>query len=390
MLLNRYCAVDGRVVIIHSGFQGVASMVEAALGTSPFVTAEQIAAGLISSGLRPTRHVLSGRLCIEDAITDSSLGRALLGFIVEREPLSEEVRELLVKEMVARSIVVDGARWIPEDLLVLEVRSRLRPVAPTAQREVVDSVQDYHVLAEAFNWDERLRSLPSGNGAPPFMLDVGCGTGRWLRVLASAFPELATTQRCNIIYDRVDPSTDALAPNAVIASELFTLGTTWCEGIEEAALPVNRYGLIWAVHSLYGVPEVKVEGVLRRLMDSVARDGFLIVILGDPGSFYLEAKPNLVGGRPFTSSHDVLLATERLGLSTTVTNIRYTESFGVGDEDSIRRYVWHEAIGNTYLPAGLSGESLPELPSGEWWESYRCGDFFEFVQSVSVIVIEGN
>ncbi|MGA1345778.1 MAG: methyltransferase [Ilumatobacteraceae bacterium] len=381
------CSLDGRVVVIHSARRGVPSTVEAALGSTSFVTGDEIAAGLRAAGMGHVTAVVPGRLCVDDAIVDSPLGRALLGFIVEREPLDDGDRDRLVAAMVASAVDVDGSLFLPEDLMTIEVRSLLRPLAEPAGGAAVDPIRDYHVLVESFDWPERLASVPAPDGAPSALLDVGCGTGRWLRVLASTFPSLTSPGRTPVVYDRVDPSGAALAPNATIAATMFTVGDTWCEGVETAEIPRGRYGLIWSVHALYGMPVVELEQVLRRLVDGLTVGGVLIVVLGDPGSFYLEAKPRLVGGEAFTSSRDVLAALEALGLSAEVTTIGYVEAFPVTEEERVRRYVWHESIGNSYLPAGLSGGDVPGLPEGEWWDSHRRGDRYEFPQSVSVIVI---
>ena len=173
-LLDERCAIDGRVVVIHSGHHGVPAMVAAALGDASFVTAEQIAEDLDAAGLTPTTRVLPGRLCIDDAVADTPLGRALLEFLVERASLDEIDRQRLVAEMEARSTTTDDGRWMPEDLVTMEIRNRLRPTAHRTDRIAVDPLEDYHVLAESFDWPERLASLP----ADAALLDVGCGTGR--------------------------------------------------------------------------------------------------------------------------------------------------------------------------------------------------------------------
>lgn len=398
-LIASRCAIDGRLVIIHSGYRGVPELVERVLGVVPFVTAEAIAHGLAEAGIGVAPVSLPGRLCIDDAIVDSPIGRALLAFIVERNDLSDDERERLVRSMVDQSSLVDGRRWIAEDLMVMEINSRLRTVSgragadpsdvdrPRVDRRSVDALEDYHVLAESFDWVERLSTLTGSSGAAPVVLDVGCGTGRWLRVLAATYPELCGPDRSDIVYDRVDPSPASFVENAAAASSIFRLGTTWCDRIERTPLPEGRYSLIWSVHSLYTLPVPELDGALRRMVRALGPGGTLIVALGDPESFYIRAKSTLAGGEPFTSSLDVLSAVDRLGLSRSVTTLEYVESFDAGDEDQVRRYVWHESIGNSHHPAGLAGGDLPELPSGAWWDGHRHGARYEFAQSVSVLVI---
>ena len=386
-VLDTHCALDGRLIVAHSGRNGIPAVVEAAWGTTPFVTAEQIVADLVASGLRPTTTVLPGRLCIDDAIEDTPQGRSLLEFLVERDDLGVIDRERLVSVMVHRSTEIDGGRWMSEDLVTLEIRNSLRAMVRHDQRITVDPLEDYPVLAESFDWAERLESLGGPGASSPSLLDVGCGTGRWLRVLASTFPELTARGRLEIVYDRVDPSVLALEQNAHVASTLFRIGSTWCEGIEHASIPFDHYALIWSMHSMYSLSGGTLDDVLARLARALTGDGTLMVALGDPGSFYCEAKPRLIGGEPFTTSADVVAAADRLGLPFSVATLRYVESFDASDEVLVRNYVWHESIGNSYLPAGLSNGLLPELPTGEWWETHRRGDRYVFEQSVSLIMI---
>ena len=382
--LDRHCASDGRLVVVHSGHDGVPAMSERALSALPFTTAEEIANGLWERGVRPRIHRLATEMRLADEVLDSDACRDLFGFLVERETLSDAELGDLVDAMKSRSTRTEASWVMPEEVLVLEVRSRLARPTRTTVAPVVDPIRDYHALDEAFDWTRFLRRRAD---RALRLLDVGCGTGRWLHVLASANPELTASDRARIVYDRVDPVTEALEANTPVAAAMFEIGTSWNEMVETADLTSSTYDVIWSIHSLYAQGRENLTGVVAKLVDALASDGVLVVALGASGSFYVDAKPELTGTEAFVSCDDVAEVADRLGLSYRLHQVDYVERFDLDADEEIRRFVWHESIGNTYLPAGLTGD-LPPMPTDEWFEQFRGESWFEFPQRTGVIVIE--
>lgn len=385
--LDRHCAPGGRVVVVHSGHDGVPAMTKQALGSRPFTTAEEIVDAVRERGVSPRIHRLDTEIALSDEILSSEVTSDLFGFLVERESLTDTELAAVVGAMKERSTRT-GTSWVMrEEVLVLEIRARLVARSRTTVSTAVDPIRDYHALEEAFDWTALLKSSAKSAEHPVRLLDVGCGTGRWLRVLAAANPELTAVDRARLVYDRIDPVSRALSANTEIASSMFEMGDTWTESVEEAALPSATYDLIWSVHSLYAAKRDDLTGVLAKLVDALVPGGVLLVALGAPESFYIDAKPRLLGTEPFTSSADVVEVVERLGLTHRVHHVDYVERFDLDDDESVRRFVWHESIGNSFLPAGLGGE-LPAMPTGEWFDSFRGERGFEFRQCTGVVVVE--
>lgn len=392
-LVRHLTRTDGRVVVIHSAHHGIPALMEAVDGLTPFLTAEGIAAALHDEGLPSTWHLLHTELDATDLLAGTPEGRAVLEFCIETEldRLSPTAQHQLQLELMTRCTSEDGHRWtMVEDVGVLEVRNPLRETTtPAESPSKVDPLEDYHRLAGAFAWPERLTSIPISSDGHTHVLDVGCGTGRWLRVLYATFPELADGAARSVRYSMLDPVLPAIEAVGEVASTMFTIDRSWNDYVQQADLPRGHFGLIWAMHSLYGVPVHDLTDALRHMIAALHPQGTAIVALPTSDSFYIEAAKQLLGHTLFTSAEDVHTALDTLGLRRQVRHVRYEECFAATDAMALRHYVWMESIGNTYLPGGAH-DDLPDLPTGAWWDSHRRGDVFAFRQNVEVFLIPGG
>lgn len=391
-LLRQFTRTDGRVVVIHSARYGIPALMEAVDGLTPFLTAEDIAAELDAEALPATWHTLHTELDATDLLAGTPEGIAVLEFCIETElkGLTPAALDQLQTELKQRCNVVGERCVLAEDVGVLEVRNPLRELAtPAMSPTKVDPLEDYHRLAGAFAWSERLTSIPISNDGASHVLDVGCGTGRWLRVLHATFPELAGGAARSVRYSMLDPVLPAIEAVGEVASTMFTIDRSWNDYVQQAHLPRGHFGLIWAMHSLYGVPTHDLTDALKHMIAALHPQGTAIIALPTADSFYIEAAKQLLGHTLFTSAEDVHTALDNLGLRHQVRHVRYDECFAATDAMALRHYVWMESIGNTYLPGGAH-DDLPDLPTGAWWDGHRRGDVFAFRQNVEVFLIPGG
>lgn len=390
-LLHHFTRTDGQLIVIHSAHDGVPALMASVDGLEPFLTAEDIAAALTAKETAPTWHRLHTELDATDLLAGTSEGLAVLEFCIETElsTLAPDAQDQLQAALAQRCTTRDGRRFMAEEVGVLLLTNHLR--TGTSRGPVVrhDPLEDYHQLAEAFAWPERLATLPHSDDGRVHLLDVGCGTGRWLRVLRSTFHELAEGEALHIQYSMLDPVATALDSAASAARDLFSIGAAWNDFVQSADLPQQHFGLIWAVHSLYGVPLADLPEALRHMLAALHPQGTAIIVLPDDDSFYVKAAEELLGHTVFTSGDDVKDVLEELGVQYQVRHVRYDERIPVDDEITLRHYVWVESIGNSFVPGGDRND-LPPLPTGDWWESHRRGDVFAFPQNVQVITIAGG
>ncbi len=266
-------------------------------------------------------------------------------------------------------------------------KSLLGPLAPgrTRPAPAIDPIEDYYQLAHHFDWYAILRETASRGGA---LLDVGSGTGRWLRVLAHVWPELSTLKE-SLSYSSLDPSPGVAAKAASSAAVFSTVKGHTASTIQDAAeLPSGQFDLIWAMHSLYSLHPSELPIALRAIVDALSPGGLAVIALSNGESFYAKACAELTDDIRFLLADDVIAGAKRLGLDFRVDTIHYEEIIAASDDESLRRYLWHESIGNTYTPeGGFARDQLPPLPDTTWWNSFRRGNEFAFAQTVPVISI---
>lgn len=390
--LHRACRIDGRLVIVHSGWGGIPQLMADVPGLTPFLHAEDIFGALATAGLRVQREVLPTELDVSDILEQSPRGWQILGFCIERDVLRlpAETQKRLLKALWSRCDIREDRAWLKEPLAFLTLRNDLGGSFARPKNSIdagCDLIQDYHQLALTFDWSSRLRTRTA---KPLEVLDVGCGTGRWLKVLRHHWPELAE-RRGVIHYSAIDPSEEAMSIARVRAQEWMQWQQGWAqkiEGIED--LPIAHYDLVWSMHALYAVSRSDLEAVLVRIVRSVRADGVAVIAMPDLASFYVTAAMRLANQPRFTCAEDIFDALRSLQLEFEVHKLDYEECIPAVDELAVRRYVWEESIGNSYGAATDASGNLSPLPSDPWFESLRRGDVFCFPQNIRVITIRGG
>jgi SAM-dependent methyltransferase len=378
---------DGLVIVVHSGHRGIPEVLDDLEGLDSFLTAETLAEQLTAAGVENELNLVTTEMDVTDLLVadlnkDQS-ARQLLGFCLETDldVCDPEVAELATNLLRARSHSRDQRLLFPEDLGFLVVHAR------------VDPVEDYYQIAHALNWEQVLLRTPCSVDGRVRALDLGCGTGRWLNVLAATYPNIAEGKARHLHYSPLDPTDHALRSISPQVARLFTVDECLQVRAEQADLQECHYGLIWSVHSLYGVSRSDLTQVLAKVHAALVPEGTAYLMLADALSFYVRAAQEVLGEDLFRSAEDVQEALMNLGIDYQVHHVNYVERIPSVKVDELRHYLWAESIGHSYLPGSRHSDGtddLPPLPDSDWWHSHRVGDNFEFPQNVQIITIRGG
>jgi SAM-dependent methyltransferase len=386
-LQRRRLAPDGLAIVVHSARRGIPEVLDNIAGLESFLTVETLAEQLAAAGVETELHLVETEMDItnllEVDLTNDHSARQLLGFCLETDldACSPEVVEMATEILRSRSHTRDRRIMFREDLGFLLVHAQ------------VDPVEDYHQLAQALQWDQVLLHIPPSADGHARLLDLGCGTGRWLKVLAATYPNLVGGHIENVLYSPLDPTAHAISSACPQAGQMFTLDECLQVRAEQADLCEGHYGLIWSVHSLYGVERTGLAGVMAKVQAALIPEGTAYLMLCDEASFYVRAAQEVLGEDLFRSAEQVQEALTGLGINYQVQYLNYVERIPAHNDLELRHYVWAESIGHSYLPGSLFSEAahaLPPLPDSDWWNSHRRSGNFEFPQNVQIITMRGG
>lgn len=212
-----------------------------------------------------------------------------------------------------------------------------------------DPVEDYRAIAQSYPWDEVLYSPVKTRKN---LLDVGCGTGRWLAAIQSN-TNLCSSQGI-ISYDCVDPSSNAISHCQKTLHKPFQWGRGFATTIQEAPLPAEKYDFLWSFHSLYAVPLSELSIVLEKCHRLLKPGGQGWFALATKDAFYCQVYKSfqeefqLGSVDQYISAEDVTFALERLNIPFTVHVIEYEEVIAEEDIGRLEHFIQNECIAYSF------------------------------------------
>lgn len=250
---------------------------------------------------------------------------------------------------------------------------------PEAWFSIVEN--DYIKILSAVNWD----SLFPAPNSDYQVLDIGCGTGRFPRMLQGRLP---STIRLH--YDYLDPSHYCLSTcdqslrQPILPRHAWQ--TTW-EHAERFLAP-GSYDVAWAIKSFYCLDHASLQTSLSRLIGALHpfRGTACIVLAKQEAfftqvhhTFYQECSPH--APVPYLSAESVVAGLEKLGVCTTIREIACTHSLSIRHDRLLEQYLQQSVMDSTPLPNWMRQPRLRQLI-----ESYRHGDTYHFTNPYWLIL----
>lgn len=231
-------------------------------------------------------------------------------------------------------------------------------------------VEDYRQLAQKFDWRNVISSIYYQNlqhrDNPTLkILDVACGTGRWLQSFQYYVqPKLTEFHPLKITYDLLDYSEIALLQAREKINYPLGLGSQFVSTIQDTNLAKGSYDVLWSMHGFYAMPRQELAVILEKMVSSLNDEGVGFIAQANRESFYISFYDRYLKsfhdgkGERFTSAEDIVEALEALGIEYQVNVIRYDEIIPVDDLARVEHYIFNEATINSF-----SKEDAPELES---------------------------
>ncbi|WP_293118727.1 class I SAM-dependent methyltransferase [Okeania sp. SIO1I7] len=150
-----------------------------------------------------------------------------------------------------------------------------------------DPVIDYWQLAQRFDWSSTFFSqYHQGESSSLRLLDVACGTGRWLEAFQH-YIQLDEKLE-NVVYDFLDPCESSITQASQKIYPPLKRGTQYVNTIQAAKLESNSYDLLWSMHGFYMVPREDLASVLKKCASLLKDTGIGFIALATRKSFYVD------------------------------------------------------------------------------------------------------
>jgi len=223
------------------------------------------------------------------------------------------------------------------------------------------------------NWG----SLFSEPGHDYHVLDIGCGTGRFPRMLQARLP--ATIR---LLYDYLDHSRYCLSTCDQSLGQPFFPRNAWqttLEHAEEILIP-GSYDVAWAIQSLSCQDHHSLHSSLSRLIGSLhPLRGTACVVLAKQEAFFSQVQHTFFQGcsprtsAPYLSAEAVVAGLENLGTITIIREIPCSHTISIRHDRLLEQYLQQCVMDSTPLPTWMQQPRLRQF-----LESYRHGDAYHF------------
>lgn len=352
---------NGTVVIVHQTATGIPQiqrehMLEAKGDLNEMFTAEDIKNLLGTKSHNHQYYHVDARLNVTECLQGLETGVKIMSFCMEcdlRQLQEAKFAKILQAFWRLAEIEDSGKAYIQEPIGVFVLPAIPNSTVIGRSTEDKDPVDDYWQLALNFDWSSTFSSqYHRGKPSSLRLLDVACGTGRWLQAF-NHYIQLDEGIK-EITYDFLDPSATSISQTSEKIDLPFKRSTQHINTIQAAKLESNSYDLLWSMHGFYMIPPQDLAVVLKKCVNSLNDTGIGFIALATRKSFYVDFYEQYLQifkdgkGARFTAAEDIIESLRECGIEHQVHRIFYEEAIKAGDREGLEHYIKNEATVNCF------------------------------------------
>lgn len=362
----------GRVIIVHQSAIGIPEiqgehMLSLKGDKNEFLTTENIKGLLAEEGNIYRYHNVNAHLDVTECLNKSEVGLKILSFCMEcyLHNIPNKKLTRLLQSMRNHAEVKDEGSVLYEPIGVFIIDKDTTSSNVKKIAEDNDPVDDYRQLAQKFDWHKVFSSIYNDihpqTSASIRLLEVACGTGRWIRAfLYYLAPLISQLCKREMVYDLLDNSEGALLQAVEKVRSPLKLGTQYISPIQTIKLESNFYDVIWSMHGFYAIPQHDLTSVIAKILAALNETGRVFLAQATRHSFYVNFYTKYLEvfkkgeGTKFVAAEDITKALETLGIEYQVHVVSYNEQIEADDYAAVAHYILNEATINSFSDEGYS------------------------------------